>query len=535
MSVHRIKIESTSVPATVVYPSWSGEVEHTLENDSVFLRSKVNGDFTFKNAEYTIIKDVPDCELIEIYLEELCGETWSEKWRGSFTTYDVRFNENKCLAIVSPKPFDEYECFLEEWETDIVVSAAGVVVEVTPFAGTYEGGECCYQCSDTELPADEPVCLTPANWCFNSPTWLSGSSTTCDPGFNQFTTCFHRIVGIGTPTTPPPYGTGWTYISGNDWWRCPDAGDLVTPKFDQGRDWKEVLEHMALSNTCGLTVRSHFFGLNATHDAPPDNIAYTFATDNLQDLQLHQKSDIKRPYATDPAQSFTWKMTWRKLLEDLRIMLNVYWKIDGTDLILEHISYFEATLGTDYSNTNIALEYGKQEGGAPNVERFFWVDVAATFTEPHLGYPISYGDCGEGKITRNLSYFSNDVSYIATVSNPEEITDAGFCLIATEVVDGDRVIIDNNNPLGWVALHENLHKHNRYFATGNMNDTPDTAFLSTIKTRKLTPFTALVCCGDEFDPSQNITTLAGVGQIQKATVNYFAGKEANKVTIEANI
>jgi hypothetical protein len=508
-------------------------VEHTLEENAVYLRSKVNGDFTFKNAEYTLIKDVPDCELIEIYLEELCGETWSEKWRGSFTTYDVRFNENKCLAIVSPKTFDEYECFLEEWETEIVVSAAGVATIVTPFAGTYDAGAlCCEACYEVEPIG--PSCAVPDYYCFDT-NYITGSSTDCPPGENLWRSCFHRIVGIGTPTTEPPYGTGWEYISGNDWWRCPDEIDLTVPKFDQGRNWTDVLDHMALSGTCGLTVRSHFFGLNATHAAPPSNIAYTFATDNLQALQLHQKSDIKRPYATDPAQSFTWKMTWRKLLEDLRIMLNVYWKIDGTDLILEHISYFEATLGTDYSNTNIALEYGKQEGGAPNVERFFWVDVAATFTEPHLGYPISYGDCGQGKIDRNINYFSNDITYIATVSNPEEITDAGFCLIATEDVDGNTAILDNNNPLGWVALHENLHKHNRYFATGNMNDTPDTAFLSTIKTRNLTPFTALVCCGDNFDPSQNITTLAGVGQIQKATVNYFAGKEANKVTIEANI
>lgn len=534
MSVHRIKVESVSIVATIVTPTWDGAVEYSLERDSVFFRAKI-GEFKFQGDDYTLIKEAPDCELIGIYLEEKCGITWSEVWRGSFTTYDVSFNLNKCTAKVTPKTTDEYQCLFDNWETDIVVGA-GTAITVRPFPGIYEVGECCYTCSDTVLDLDLPVCPVPADWCFAETWQTAGSSLVCgEPGFDEYSTCFHRIVGIGTPTVEPPYSTGWTYLSGNDWWRCPVTGEIEAPLFDNGRWFNDVLEYMVLQTGCGLTVRSHFFGINATHAAAPTNDAYTFADTNLQALQLHQKSDIKRPFDSDPSQSFVWKMTLKKLLDDLRVMFNAYWTIDGTDLIIEHSSYFDAVVGLDMTEQNISLEYGKAEGGAPNIENFKWMDVEATFTTEHLGYPISYGECGDGKKDYQVNYFSNDVYYISTVQNLEEIADAGFCLVATEVVDADNVIINGNDPLGWVALHENLHKDRRYFMEGNMNDTPATAFISTIKTRKLKEFTTKICCDETFNLTDTIDTLAGEASVQKATFKYFAGTDAKHVSIEANI
>lgn len=536
MSVHRLKIESDSIATVQVSPTWSGKVEYSRENEGVFFRAKPNGDFQFKGTEFTTIKNAPDCEKIDLFLEEKCDDAWVERWRGRFTTYDVKIDENKCLGTVSPNTSDEYDCFLLKWGEDHVVSSAGAVVDVYPFGGTYEVGQCCSECHDVEPPLDEPVCSVPANWCFLNPTYQDGSSTVCgEPGFNQYVSCFHRIVGIGTAIDPPPYGTGWAFLSGLEWWRCPDDNnDLDTGVFDEGRMLNDVLELLADQTGCGLTVRSHFLGLNATHAAPPSNIAYTFATENYQALQLHQKSDIKRPDATNPAQSFVWKMNFKRLLEDFETMWQVYWKIDGTDLIVEHSSYFEANTGTDVTQKNIRLQYGKQEGGSPNEETFTWADGDATFTTAHSGYSIIYGQCGDGAKERKVNYFSNDVYYIRTVQNQEEIADNGFCLIATEVIDGKNVVKDNNDPLGWVQIHENLFQHNRFFAEGTLNDAPAT-FISTRKTRKLDPFKITACCGDNFSPEDSVETLVGTGVVQKATVDYFAGVDTNLITIEANI
>lgn len=530
MSVHRWKIESDSIAAVVVNPTWSGEIDHALENDAVFFRAK-SGELKFQKEDYTTIKDAPDCELIEVYLEEKCDVTWNEKWRGTFTTYDCKFDENKCVARVTPKPKDDYGCIFENWEVEQVVGF-GVAIDVRPIGGIYDSGQqCCLVCITP--PPSGALCAVPDDWCFQANYF---QDSVCPPDGNQlWMSCFHRIVGVGTPSTPPPYGTGWTYLSGNDWWRCPDPEETELPVFDQGRDFNAVIEYLVDQLGCGLTVRSHFFGINATHTAPPTNDAYDFSDTNFQALQLHQKSDIKRPFATDPAQTFVWKMNLKKLLEDFRVMLNVFWTIDGTDMIIEHVSYFAETVGLDLTTSNIPIEYGKQEASAPNIENYKWMDNAATFTETHRGWPISYGDCGDGKKDNQVNYFSNDIFYISTVENQEEIADAGFCLIATQVVDGENVIVANNACLGWEQLHENLHKHRRFFAEGNMNDTPNTAFLSTIKTRKLNEFTVKVCCDDTFSLLDSIDTLAGEASVQKATFNYFAGQNAVMVKIDANV
>jgi len=533
MSVHRWKIESDSIAAVVVTPTWSGEIDYSLENDAVFFRAK-SGELKFQKEDYTAIHDAPDCELIEVYLEERCDATWVEQWRGTFTTYDCKFDENKCVARVTPKPKDDYVCTLTSWTDEYLVRAGSPII-ARPIAGTYEAGVgCCSECVPfgDPIPTD-PVCDVPDDYCFDKNT----SEYEHDGPLCEYlvTSCFHRIVGQGTGTgaTPPTYGTGWTYISGDDWWRCPDDVETEIPVFDQGRVFNDCLELLVSQYPCGLTVRSHFFGLNAIHDAAPSNDAYDFAIAKLQALQLHQKSDVKRPFATNPAQSFVWKMSLKKLLDDLRVIFNVYWKIDGTDLILEHFSYFAEAAGLDLTETNIAIEYGKQEASAPNVENFKWMDLEATFTETHKGWPISYGDCGDGKLDHRVNYFSNDIFYIYTVENQEEIADAGFCLVATEVIDGQNIIIENNDCLGWEQLHENLHKHRRFFLEGNMNDTPATTFLSSLKTRKLNAFTVKVCCDDVFDLTDSIDTLAGVASVQKATFNYFAGHNARMVKIDA--
>ena len=530
MSVHRIKILSDSIPETVVFPTWSGEVELSRQDDGVFFRAKPNGDFQFKSAEYTTIKDAPDCEKVEIWLEEKCSDEWIERWRGKFTTYDVKFDENKCLAKVAPKTVDDYDCFLSAWSEDHVVSSASDVVTARPFPGVYAVGQCC-SADYTGDPPTDPVCPVPTNWCFMSNFYFE--TALFGIVLKHATSCFHRVLGEGTLTDPPPYGSGWAHISGSHWWRCPT--EVVNPVFDQGRVFNDVLEYLVEQAGCTLTVKSHFLGINADHAAPPDNIAYDFATANYQALQLHQKSDVKRPFATDPAQSFVWKMSAKKLFEDLKTMWQLDWKIDGANLILEHISYFEAATGADVTTKNIKMDYGKREGGAPNIEKFFWMDGDATFSAEHAGLPISYGDCGDGTAERRLNYFSNDIFYIANTSNPEEIADAGFCLVATYDIDGETVVLDENVSLGWEQIHDNLHKHNRFFGDGEMNGVAGTTFLSTKKTRKLEPFNMTVCCGDNFNPEDSIETLAGTSVVQKATVNYFAGTDSNIVTIDANI
>jgi len=531
MSAVRIYIESVSVLVTQVFPTWSGRIDRKRDSKEVFFIDELSGDFRFTKTEYTLIKDIPDCERVEIYMEEYCGAAWVERWRGYFTTYDVKFNESTCEATVDPIAVNDYECFLDQIDTEYTIEYVTSVV-VRSVSGTYEAGlECCD--IETDINDPEPVgavCAVPANMCFDK----NKHKEIPQEGIRITVSCFHRILGEGTAFDPPPYDTGWTYTgAGILWWRCPGGNDVNVGVFSRGRVLNDVLDDLATRNDCGLTVRSHFLGMNATHAAAPVNDAYTYATTYMQNLTIHQKSDIKRPDASDPAEDFVWKLTWKKFLDDLKTMFNVFWIIDGTDLIIEHLSYFEATAGLDLSTSNFVVNYGKQEGSAPNKEYFWWADSAA-FSTAHKGYPIEYGACGTGKEDRRINLFSNDVIYIRTVENQAEISDAGFCLVTTEIISGTYFMKEGNDPLGWVMLHDNLHREGRYFIDGTMNLVPET--FNTIKrTRKMEPFKVDICCSDGWDALDYITTKAGIVDVSKATIDYFSGKENNIVTIESVI
>ena len=531
MSVHRIKIESLSTPATVVLPTWSGKTEAAREDDTVFFRDKLSGDFNFIGADYTLIKNVPDCERIDIYLEEYCGGTWAEAWRGSFTTYDVKFNESACNASVKPELADRYECFLKEDKVEIDFADVELV-SVKGLVGEYVAGqECCTSIIDEDDPTPtDPVCDVPAFYCFDK-------NYRHEPFFSPFSTitsCFHRITATGTATEPPPYGDGWEKIFDTTWWRCPVPGESFFGRMNRGRFFANVLDHMGVNGPCPLTVRSHFFNINATHAAPPDNIAYDYAAEHLSLMTIHQKSDVKRPDATNPAQDFVFKLSWDKLLEDMRSIFNVYWELnDDGDMILEHVSYFEAATGLDVTGRNIVLEYGKGEESAPNEERFQWFDQAGFSTE-HAGVPIKYGDCGNGIKTVAVNLFSNDIFYIKQIENQAEISDQGWCLVSNIEVDGTYYVKDYNYPLGWEMLHDNLHLHGRPFAEGEVNGL-ETTFLSVRPSRKLTSFNVNICCDDDFNPADNILTALGTVEVDKVTTNYFAGKDTRILTIDARI
>jgi hypothetical protein len=103
-------------------------------------------------------------------------------------------------------------------------------------------------------------------------------------------------------------------------------------------------------------------------------------------------------------------------------------------------------------------------------------------------------------------------------------------MVATQQVSTDYAIINNNVPMGWPALHENLHKERRFFPSGVMNANPET-FTMIRKTRKLEPITVAHCCTDAFDPTGYITTTIGEATVDRVTKDY----DRDTIKIEASI
>ncbi|MCB0541899.1 MAG: hypothetical protein KDC70_00190 [Saprospiraceae bacterium] len=518
MSQVRIKISSSNITETVVDAVWDGRITHKLERDRIYHLSSLKSEITLYGDDFTLVEGLADdCERISVVVEVFCGGSWVEhSWSGYFTKFDCKFDYVRCSLTAKVKTDDLYDCLLKEWNDEInIYSGTGSTIVTRAFAGTYIAGQgCCKYCSPsfTLAPCND---FSLTDYCAQPVVVTQPSSGYC-AGQYLVTTCYHRVLGVGTPTTPPPYGDpgDWTYISGNDWWRCPDFSEITVGVLQYGRRFDAVLEYLVAQTGCGLTVRSHFFGINATHAAAPSNDAYTYADEHYQDLTVHQKSDVKRPDSTNPSLSFIWDMKLKDLLADLQTIFNVFWKIDGTSLIIEHVSYFGQTAGGDYSTRKMprTLEYDSE---APNKEVFVWSDrQCSTVFE---GDPIEY-DCGNGEVERRVTLFSTDVGFIRSEQNHDIISDENFVLVSNKLDGSDYWVSNFNRALGWQNLHDNLHRHYRPFTSGSLNGSSET-FLSTQAIKKQPSFTVPNCCDSGFDPGDYVTTPLGNGTVQEATEN----------------
>lgn len=524
MANARIKISSDSIVETVVDAIWSGEFTHKKERDRVWYSHEMKSALVLTGSDFHLINDLANaCERVSVEVELFCGGEWvAYPWTGYFTKFDtsrdfggIQFSQ--CRMEIKVRTDDTYDCIQREWEDDISIFSASAVIQTRPFKGTYEILGTCYFCSGTPdpTPCDDLGVSGVACLEYSS----SNLSDDCPSGQYQVIFTYHRVIGVGTPSTPPTYGTGWTYLSGSNWWRCPDEDEIAIGVLKYGRRFDDTLEYLVAQTGCGLTVRSHFFGINATHAAAPSNDAYTYATANYQNMTIHQKSDVKRPDATNasfvpPTSSAVWKMRLKDLLEDLRIIFNVWWKVDGTDLILEHISYFGASAGANYSAKpmRLSLEYDQD---TPRKEIFKWSDpdVSALFR----GFPIEY-DCGNGSKEYNVKLFTTDLPFIRDETTQEAVKDDGYVLICNQIIGGEYIIIDLNYPLRFQNIHDKLYRHNRPFGSGTLNQNPVT-FLSTEKIQKQPEFSVGMCCDEAFDPTKYITTALGQGGVDSVTRN----------------
>lgn len=529
MSRTRVKISSTSITEVEISPIWLGEFTRSIVRDRVYYEHELKDDLTLTGDDFALINDLENpCEKVLVIVERLCGEDWNEYWRGSFTKFDTQRDFGgikipQCLLTAKIKPENAYTCLFAEWDDEVNFYSASAVISVRSMAGTYEILGSCSFCAGGLSPSPCDDFGVSGEACLEYTSVVYDGN--CGGPNLRATFSYHRVVGVGTPTEPPPYDTGWTYISGNNWWKCPEDDKVEIGVLDSGRRFNDVLEYILLQTGCGLTLRSHFFGINATHAAPPDNLAYDYATENYQDITIHQKSDIKRPDSTNPSLSQVWKMKLKDVLTDMQTMFQVFFKIDGTDLILEHISYFDSFEGADYTDKpmKLSLEY---DADTPKRETFKWSDpdVSPVFA----GFPITY-DCGNGEKERRVQLFTTDVVVIVDPLNQDRISDDQFVLICNRIIESQYIIIDKNDPLRWDNLHANLFMHYRPFISGTMNDEA-TTFLSTQKMQKQPEFEVGLCCDEDFDATKYITTRLGQGRIMNSVENI----KKDKLTLQLN-
>lgn len=491
------------------------------EREQIFFRHTPKSAFRFVGVEFTDVYALTDvCEEITVEVERRCAAAWEPYWMGTFVKTDCRFSVTDCYFQVTPKPIDDYKCLIDKWEIERSVYGAGAVVEVLPFIGQYEL-ECCRVLDENPPDPETAPCggfVIGTQWCLESFTLEGGEG-----GFIGIT-CFDRIIAFGTcdggVPVPPQDGEDWNFLAGScptpRFWRCPNGDAAVTAPLSYGRYFSDVLSYLVEETGCGLTVQSHFFDIGTPAGTPPDNEAYQYAVDYLQKMTMHQKSDVKRPNSSNASLAKVWQIKLKDLLDDLRVLFNVYFKIDGTDLIVEHLSFFEGVAGLDFSTANILQDF-EWDSETPIRERWIYFDeLCSAFFYPGI---LDY-ECGSQKKEYRLKVFSCDLKWISDIDNADLIQDAGFVLLSNQEIGGDLIVNNGNRPLGFPALLASVHRFGRPFEDYEENGDAQTA-LSVRKLRKLQPFTQKVACDAGFDPSDIIATPLGNSEVALATENLY--------------
>ena len=221
-------------------------------------------------------------------------------------------------------------------------------------------------------------------------------------------------------------------------------------------------------------------------------------------------------------------------MEVLQVMHNVRYRIAGSELRIEHVSYFTQATGLDltvspYSNYvdgKTSTTYDNTD--AAKSERWEWMEtVSLMFT----CVPIRYAEeCllsdAQDEITYPAQEMNSDVLYIQ--GNPDRVDDKGFVPIAayrngsdyylvqeTNLVDGN---LYPNSHLAWANLLAHYHVYERLYPTGTMNNAA-TTFDSSRRRKVGEPLEIILSNAsywDVFSAGDSVETVIGVGEVTRA-------------------
>jgi len=538
-----------------------GDLLFGIEREGYRIRIPCNTEFIAQGADYIALKallDADPCDDVEFVI----ALSASEVWAGQLNLKKARWFPDTCTVRFKPDLEDEYNCLYENWEDEENIFSMGTPVQAETFYGTLVEVTC--------GPVNE---ATPIDVFGYFDLFVSGCLADFDayahkryyieeitPGssYDHYATWVteQAVVACSGGVPVPPPGDGWVLLindcggSGNATWGRPPqteyAGEFSATSgkywdaqftviggdvdaYDNGILLEEILDFFA--DVCSLTVKSDFFNINPPGTAPA-NTAYT-ASAALHSIIVFQKSDVKRPDASNPATVAYLK--FKDLLEYLADMLNVFWRLEdaGASIRIEHVSYFEGANGDDLTVddpgaveafNNFTFDADKL---APRDE-FTWMDdtIDADFRGRPITYPTPCVDPALQPRQFSLSQVFTDLGKCE--ADPDNVSDEGLFFMATDEIGGTYYInreygelsgdLKPNAHLSWANLHENYHTWGRPIASGTLNNVLQ-AFNSYKRSKRQQAISAHYTPAEFFalDFSDKIKTELGWGEIDRAT------------------
>lgn len=519
-----------------------------VKSDLVLWNDLENGNLDFDWID-GINSGADRCEKIDLLVEVRISGAYQTLGEGYVSLNDAKFNISSCRVTLPVRKKDEYTCIEEQADTKVNVLSGTPKHLVKGQLGYIETVICpplYYPSVDlTQLEGIfNSSCISPGQgWVAKECLWLTLHPVGGGYYEGDLRTTWIRERMDGLPSAPP--GQGWISLGGGTYVReVPVTYDyeessiqytpegevfailvwkiLSTDVYQNGVTLKTVLEKI-ISSTCGgLTVKSKFFRINET--TIPNTAPYNAAKLGFDQIMVFQKSDIVRPTVPFPATRL--ETSWKEMMEMLKLIFNVEWKLEGADIRIEHISYFEAENGLDlttgsflqYVTKKNNFEYDSTE--LPIRERWRWMDRVSAFFE---GNDIIYGGaCSSDKVEiadYSITQVTTDVPFIR--GNREDIALEGMVFMAVYSFGSEYAYnIEEGSINGHLAmkqLHPNYWKHDRPLINGVMNGA-STSFVSAKKIKKQEGLTVKVS-PDAFvsvDPSELMKTEIGWGEVQEA-------------------
>ena len=245
------------------------------------------------------------------------------------------------------------------------------------------------------------------------------------------------------------------------------------------------------------------------------------------------------------------KVSLKDLLDDLKVLFNVDWRVEGTDIRIEHQSYFTASAGLDLTQAQYSKyvsgknKYSYNREASPRYEiwKMFSSDMVCKITYDNA--------CGVNKLNNNTVEYTTKKLYTDFYRRWYETTKtsrdiSGFFLFA--VHNGtDMNGWFQNDYLILPRLVLKFHRHDRPQGNGTFtyNQMPvgsdwtkenhgDLFIYSEKYLKKQTELKIKLCCGDTFDANDKITTEIGEALVDTASFNLYTKDLSLQLKYQSN-
>lgn len=508
------------------------------------------------------------CQFLTLLIERDCGAGWVTYFTGTFTLNDAIWDLDRCEVEVKLTKISPEQCFTDGKNDTVNLFE---LISARKTIRLYNGSLVVEKVTYTSVQSNTSNCSAAEVW--------QGAGTPQAGGWVAYYNYYALQVGVVSkcnketrwtryklilPDTDPQPGAEWilintsggfkTWVKPSVLYDCEDEdiqpvtdpviGHRTTCKIlgdtsnisqlDNGLSLENVLEAFAAKLCTGKTVKSQFFQIN------PDTVTatnyVTGAASKVRNIVVYQKSDVKRPGVSGNATKL--EINFETFITQLCRVFNVRWRVIGSVLRVEHISWFPKNAGLDLTlpkyaaNVKGLARYSYKADEIPPAEEFKFMEASAG---DFAGVPITYGvgcisEAGRVKGPTKIQADQVTTDVELCLSNPssksEIVSDKGLVFVAadpTDIIYSEPPILSTsarlNNPLAWAQLHRDYYRHYRPLKSGIMNNVP-TDFLSVRPSKKGVPLTVPLCCGDTFNPDDIVTTALGDGTVEKAVFDF---------------